>query len=303
MAGEQQQDWVQTLINNMQQRQEFCGEAIEAFQTRQLTEQAELAELAAATAENDIERADHLRWTLASIQEEIEGLQQGQSRIAAVIDRIHAAVAAIKRSSSPLPSDLNLAALHEVKNEVRRVRRVFTRLGHDFHIHRGVSAKAIRFVESVVGFSIDPHLKALWRLTNGSSDQYWFTNGEDDPDPDALTLCVFLGLSEALLRVWDPISERCDEGEDEGRSPRIQPEYLRHRLWFPFANERNGTRFEFDADPTPAGKYGQILEFVHDPDTIWLVSDNFIEFFRNSNRLLEETARSHTDTLRERLRP
>ena len=63
---------------------------------------------------------------------------------------------------------------------------------------------------------------------------------------------------------------------------------LFHDRWFPFA-EFNGfsTSVMFDANPTDKGTYGQIIVYQHDPDAVYYMADNFLEFFKKSNDLME----------------
>ena len=98
-------------------------------------------------------------------------------------------------------------------------------------------------------------------------------------------------------------TNRDDDAEEQYRAEEIQSGCTRHRLWFPFGDYSGVTTVQFDGIPTPAGKYGQIIMYVHDPDTIYLLSASFIEFFRRSNRLLEAALEADPDTLRERLVP
>jgi hypothetical protein len=44
----------------------------------------------------------------------------------------------------------------------------------------------------------------------------------------------------------------------------------------------------YDRDPGPGGVDGQIVAYQHDPDAIYLLSENFETFFKKSNLLLAE---------------
>ena len=71
------------------------------------------------------------------------------------------------------------------------------------------------------------------------------------------------------------------------RDARIQPSYIRHKLWFPLASFNGGsTLLLYDADPTKHGRSGQIIVYQHDPDAIYYVAASFLEFLEKSNDLL-----------------
>ncbi|HKP70815.1 MAG TPA: SMI1/KNR4 family protein [Pyrinomonadaceae bacterium] len=154
-----------------------------------------------------------------------------------------------------------------------------------------VSGDAIANAEARIGLTFDPSLKELWEFTNGSNNQTWFAVVSDE-----LTPLSFPSFEESV-ESWSwhlPYDETtyAEWNVDDERDPRIQPNYIRHRLWFPFA-ETNGfsTSVLFDADPVDKGDYGQIIVYQHDPDAIYYVAQDFLEFFRKSNELLEANAK------------
>ncbi len=73
---------------------------------------------------------------------------------------------------------------------------------------------------------------------------------------------------------------------EEARDERIQPDIWYHRQWLSIAESGVGTLVFFDANPAPKGKYGQIIIYKHDPDTIQFAAENFVDFFRFSNDLI-----------------
>lgn len=176
----------------------------------------------------------------------------------------------------------------ELKNELKRLESIYESNKLEFTLSDGTTKELISQVESKVGVKFDDDLKDLWLLTNGSNNEIWFAVFSDQ-----LTPCSFPTIEEAL-ECWswfepydNKIYEEWSDLENK-RDARIQPAFLHHRLWFPFA-EFNGysTSVYFDGNPTESGKYGQIIVYQHDPDAIYYVADNFLSFFKQSNDLLE----------------
>ncbi len=176
----------------------------------------------------------------------------------------------------------------ELKIEVERLKFILESNGLNFNLSKGTTVENIAQVELKIGVKFDDDLKDLWLLTNGSDNELWFVVFSDQ-----LTPCSFSPIEDALecwswFEPYDKVTyEEWSDFENE-RDSRIQPVFLHHRLWFPFA-EFNGysTSIYFDANPTETGKYGQIIVYQHDPDAIYYVAENFLSFFKKSNDLLE----------------
>ena len=289
--------WAEHLTEGIQHSLKMIAVGIRGFQARRETEQQELS---AAIAANDTERVHELNWILPSIDEEIASLQNGLALRHKLQDRVHAAIEEFKSDTEPPALDRD--AVEATKHELKRLRHTFRKSGLELRLTPGVSAKAIQFAEAVTGLRFDDYLKAMWRITDGSSEQYWFTD-DGDAQYGLNNVFKFLPMSEALLSTWDSSTELLDENEVEDQAEEIQPLHIRHKRWFPFAEYSGIGKVQFDGDPTPAGKYGQIIMYIHDPDTVYLQSTSFIEFFRSSNRVLEEVLAADPDGLRERLVP
>ena len=289
--------WAERLTEAIQHSLDLIAVGIRDFQARQ---EAEQRELSAAMAANDTERVRELKWILPSIDEEIASLQNGSSSRHKLQDRVHAAINEFKSDTKPAPLDRD--AVEATKHELKRLRHVFRKSGLELRLSPGVSAKAIQFAETVTGLRFDDYLKAMWRITDGSSEQYWFTD-DGDAKYGLNNVFNFLPMSEALLSIWDSSTELIDEKEVEDQAEEIQPLHIRHKLWFPFAEYSGIGIVQFDGDPTPAGKYGQIIMYIHDPDTVYRCSASFIEFFRSSNDVLEEVLTADPAGVRERLVP
>jgi cell wall assembly regulator SMI1 len=185
-----------------------------------------------------------------------------------------------------MDSNQNINALpRELADEVRRLRSILASIEVPFEANPPAKPSDIALMERKSGIEFDPMLRALWQFSNGSK-RTWFA-----VTTDQLTGCRFASASGAT-EIWEWTNKL--EGDvnrpDEQAKPdaRIKNDRLFHRMWFPFA-EFNGfsTAIRFDADPAPAGSYGQIIAYQHDPDAVYYVAPDFLSFFRKSNDLLE----------------
>ena len=179
----------------------------------------------------------------------------------------------------------------ELKNEIDRLKQILESNGLEFVLSEGASAENIAEIERQIGFTLDENLKDFWKFTNGSNYTSWFAVFSDQ-----LTPCDFPSIEYAFEQWFafvpysNPAYEEYRLSETE-RDERIQPTLI-HEFWFPFA-EFNGfsTSVLFDADPTDKGTYGQVIVYQHDPDGVYYVTENFLEFFKKSNDLLQANAK------------
>ena len=165
--------------------------------------------------------------------------------------------------------------------EIKRLEELLLAKGRKLQLDIGASKAAVAAVEAEVGLSFDHDLKAFYSLYNGSQGDRWFATICDD-----LTIpLAFLSLEEALQR-WS-LHDSVIYEDDQERDARIIPGYLAHQLWFPFAELNGGAiSVQYDADPSPAGKYGQIIVYQQDTNAIYYVAESFINFLKRSNDLL-----------------
>lgn len=180
----------------------------------------------------------------------------------------------------------------ELEIEINRLKSILELNGLEFSLSEGATTDSIAEMERQIGFTLDGNLKDLWQFSNGSNYNSWFAVFSDESTP-----CDFPSIEKAFEQ-WSFFSPydnstyevfRLDEDE---RDERIQPTLV-HNFWFPFA-EFNGysTSVYFDADPTDKGTYGQIIVYQHDPDGVYYVAENFLEFFKKSNDLLQANAKA-----------
>jgi internalin A len=175
--------------------------------------------------------------------------------------------------------------MHEIQREFDRLDDIYSRIGRVLHRSAPASDQEISSIVSETGISVDDSLKALWKLSNGSTTM-WFAEGERDFTP-----YYFLSIAEALefWRMQEQHEWLDDEEEWGERDERIQKHVFSHRSWMPFAVFNGGSHMlYFDDAPTDEGARGQIINFIHDPDLMYWSSASFLDFFRASNNTLEE---------------
>jgi cell wall assembly regulator SMI1 len=180
-----------------------------------------------------------------------------------------------------------------ITKEVRRLEKLYQQLGYPMKRQPPATDERIKELISRIGVQIDDALVSLWRYSNGSNGRFWFaTPGFDELEftPYAFQSveeslkdwAMFLPYNEDTYRTW------YDDEEWGERDTRIQRHFLRHRLWVPFAEFNGGShQLLFDADPTADGTFGQIINYIHDPDGIFWSARSFIEFLATSNDALE----------------
>lgn len=180
----------------------------------------------------------------------------------------------------------------ELETEIKRLKQILKNANVDFELPPGASHREIDFLEAATKIKLDENLKELYKFSDGSDNNTIFAVFSDQATP-----CSLEPLDE-VIKWWqslhltpepfDPIEEERDF--DWKPDARIQP-FWRHPRWLPFA-QFNGfsTTVMLDTFPTEKGNAGQIIVYQHDPDAIYFVADNFLEFLRISNNLLEKEA-------------
>jgi cell wall assembly regulator SMI1 len=180
----------------------------------------------------------------------------------------------------------------ELKAEIDRLREILRRHGGDFLPVEPASREVLARIEEATGIVLAPDVRDFFRFSNGSGGEVWGA-----VETDRLAPLVFPLLEEALCQwelyaPYDAATYETWNLVDDRRDPRIRPDYLRHRYWFPLA-EHSGycTSVQFDADPAEEGEHGQIIAYQCDPDGVFYVAGSFLEFLRRSNDLLEACGR------------
>jgi cell wall assembly regulator SMI1 len=181
-----------------------------------------------------------------------------------------------------------------VLKEIRRTLQVMKRIGRSVDLQPGTTPEKLRSIEAAIGFQFTEDLRDFYQFTNGLDKHFfegsdvvpWFATG----DPYVADYPLTFHSPEEAFSWWSSYKDQpWWEGNQWGEpDPRIQP-LLWHRGWFPIASIPGmANTFLFDSNPTKNGKFGQIIEYVHDPDFLYWRFDSFIEFFRHSNTLLEQ---------------
>jgi len=177
----------------------------------------------------------------------------------------------------------------ELHKEIERLKAILASHGKECFPDDPVAEETLARIEGETGIVLDPDVKEFYRFSNGSCGEVWGAVETDRLVPMAFPMLEEAYEQWALFAPYDDsVYEEWNLPEGDERDPRVQPAYLRHRLWFPIA-ESDGycITLLFDADPTEQGKRGQILAFQCEPGEIRYAADGFLELLRQSNDLLE----------------
>jgi cell wall assembly regulator SMI1 len=192
------------------------------------------------------------------------------------------------------------------QREFDRLAATFKTFGREMQLQPPASETEIESILEITGVNIDGSLKDLWRISNGSGLTFWFAEADED---DEFTPYLFLSIEQTLeaWRLFAPYdaslyAEWYDDEEWGERDPRIQRHILRHNKWISFAEFNGGSlALQFDGDPTDKGLYGQIINYVHDPDAIFWLAKSLLEFFKSSNDVLEKGIRNNPEFVEQML--
>ncbi len=194
----------------------------------------------------------------------------------------------------------------ELQIEIERLKAFYKAHNVPFTPAAPASLEAVDQLEAQTGVKLDRNLRDLWLYSNGSSRTTWFASpvsadvSKTGEDEEVFPL-TFMSLEELYeLRGIHSQSQFQDDipDYDEEEYPeewtawdkRIQTGFLEHSRWLSFAQWGGWTVIlYFDAAPTPQGKVGQIIAYLHDPDMMYYMAEDFLSFFRQSNdRMLKE---------------
>jgi len=150
---------------------------------------------------------------------------------------------------------------------------VYADAGATLELNAPATEQQIAAAEHELGFAIDPALKAAWRVANGAPS--WtplFAR------PDFYTGFDFLSIEEAL-RQRRNMRERAPRyagyDEEQPRDARLREGWFQDG-WLPFAGFSAPVMMLIsDASPAASGRSGQVIAFVHDPDQMTFVSQDF----------------------------
>jgi cell wall assembly regulator SMI1 len=163
---------------------------------------------------------------------------------------------------------------------LKQLDALFEAQGYDMDLRPPASRAQLTALEASLGFPVDPALRDAWRLADGSREGIpLFTRHGYLDNFD------FLSVDQVLeeRRSWEAMARRYEGYAEPGpRDGRIAAGWFLPG-WVPFARFGGGELILMqDHAPSGQGRAGQILAFVHDPDTMEYVAGNFDEFLQGS---------------------
>ena len=156
------------------------------------------------------------------------------------------------------------------------------------NLNKGATDKELDLFEQQFGqgLKLDATLRDWYKFSNG-----WTYDICAAVISDQLTPLNFVSTSDILENKVSGNQKIPDdhlESFGQAVDPRIKP-YVYNDKWLPLAEYDGGsTQVMLDLDPTEKGTQGQIIVFQHDPDFVYYVADNFLEFLKISNKLLKD---------------
>ncbi|OIK13515.1 SMI1/KNR4 family protein [Bacillus sp. MUM 13] len=158
---------------------------------------------------------------------------------------------------------------------------------------KGASDQELDNIEEKFGIKLPQDFRDFYKHKNGSGYHFHilYPNcGNENIEPFYLfSADEIIDEKESYFDEEELMSEHYDEEELEDLDNRIKP-YLRNERWIPFATLAGGSLYlMLDYDPSKEGKEGQIISYIHDPDFVYFVAENFTELLKQSNENLKET--------------
>ncbi|MBU1243911.1 SMI1/KNR4 family protein [Myxococcota bacterium] len=157
---------------------------------------------------------------------------------------------------------------------------LFVEQGYGLDLRPPASEAQIAALEASLGLVLDPALRTAWQVADGSQTgislftRHGFLENFD-----------FLSVDEVLeeRRSWAAMARRyAGYAEPVPRDERIAAGWFLPE-WVPFARFGGGELILMqDHAPSNPGQAGQIIAFVHDPDTMEYVAKNFDGFLQGS---------------------
>ncbi len=154
---------------------------------------------------------------------------------------------------------------------------------------KGVSNEKLNNLEKDLEVALPEDFKAFYRYKNGSNYSPLFFTAHQKSDNKNL---FYMFSIEKIRSFW--IRDTCfmeeiyTKEEIARLDKRIKP-FLNNKKWIPFSHSITGSHLLYlDFDPTKEGKRGQIIHFIHDPDFVYYVAENFTEMLRESNKYFDK---------------
>lgn len=152
---------------------------------------------------------------------------------------------------------------------------------------KGVTKEELNRLEERYNIKLPEDFKEFYRYKNGSGYHFHILypncEGEHIEPFYLFSINEIIEEKDNYYNEDELMSDYYDEDEILELDKRIKP-YLRNRNWIPFAALAGGSlNLLLDYDPTHNGKQGQIISYIHDPDFVYYVADNFTELIKKSN--------------------
>ncbi|MBC7899050.1 MAG: SMI1/KNR4 family protein [Saprospiraceae bacterium] len=156
------------------------------------------------------------------------------------------------------------------------------------NLNKGATDRELDLFEQQFGqgLKLDANLRDWYKFSNG-----WTYDICAAVISDGLMPLHFISTDDILdnkVVGSQSIPEDHLKDFDHALDPRIKP-YIYNDKWLPLAEFNGGsTQLLLDLDPAEKGSAGQIIVFQHDPDFVYYVADNFLDFLKISNKLLKD---------------
>lgn len=155
---------------------------------------------------------------------------------------------------------------------------------------QGATDEELKRLEEKYNIELPKTFKEFYKYKNGSGYHFHilYPNYEGDHiEPFYLfSIDEIIEEKENYYNEDELMSDYYDEEEIDELDERIKP-YLKNKNWIPFASLAGGSlNLLLDYDPTDKGKKGQVISYIHDPDFIYFIADDFEEMLESSNRNL-----------------
>lgn len=169
---------------------------------------------------------------------------------------------------------------------IEKLQRVYSRHDAQLNLAKGNTELVLTEAELRLGLSLDPGLRAAWRLADGSDNEVRVFMR-----PGFLTGYDFLSLTlaeRARASMERASPQYANYIEPSPRDRRIRDGWYQSG-WLPFAAFGGNTLMLIqDYAPADGGKAGQIIAFTHDPDEISYVAPDFPTFLQLSLKAIKE---------------
>lgn len=158
----------------------------------------------------------------------------------------------------------------------------------DFHDIQGASEEALTGFEERFQIRLPEDFRALYRYKNGSGylpliwPQEGFYHGYR-----LLSLEEIYRLKSYFQHEDREISEFPNSAALLRTLDRRVKPHLFCRRWIPFAAHTGSLYLMLDFDPSSAGTAGQIICYIHDPDSICYIAPSITEVLRRTEFVIE----------------